>query len=99
MERAVHIIIGKNVLEIATYTAACIFNEGFPPVLKTMEVMGVTIGQTVKDYADIVDNAWILRRKKLQKQTTKRPDPYAGFSKLLKMTTLRKRKDCFMHRE
>lgn len=55
---------GKNVLEIATYTAACIFNEGFLLVLKIMEVIGVTIGQTARDYADTVDNARILRAEK-----------------------------------
>lgn len=59
-----HTFTGKNVLEIATYTAACIFNEGFLPVLKVMEVMGVTIGQTARDYADTVDNARILRAEK-----------------------------------
>ncbi|GFY36197.1 hypothetical protein TNCV_4845691 [Trichonephila clavipes] len=52
-------------MEIATYTAACIFNEGFLAVLIVMEVMGVTIGQTATDYADTVDNARILRVEKI----------------------------------
>ncbi|GFS78433.1 uncharacterized protein TNCV_3146961 [Trichonephila clavipes] len=59
---SVPIILGYS--EIVTYTAACILNEGFRPVLKVMEVMGVTIGQTARDYADTVDNAHILRTEK-----------------------------------
>jgi len=39
-----HVFCGKKVLEIAAYTAACIFNEGFQPILKMMDVMGVKIG-------------------------------------------------------
>ena len=31
-------------MEIATYCAACTFNEGFAAILKIMEVMGITIG-------------------------------------------------------
>ncbi|GFY56554.1 hypothetical protein TNIN_293361 [Trichonephila inaurata madagascariensis] len=39
-------------------------NEEFLPVLKVMNVMGVTIGQTAREYADIVDNAQILSVEK-----------------------------------
>ncbi|GFQ66257.1 uncharacterized protein TNCT_423171 [Trichonephila clavata] len=56
-----HTFTGKNILEIATYTADCIFNRGVLPVLK---VMGVTISQTARDNADTVDNARILRAEK-----------------------------------
>ncbi|GFY72626.1 uncharacterized protein TNIN_434311 [Trichonephila inaurata madagascariensis] len=56
-----HTFTGKNVLEIAQ---ASLFNEDFLPVLKVIEVMGVIIGQTTRDYADTVDNARILRAKK-----------------------------------
>lgn len=66
-----HTFTGKNVLEIATNTAACIFNEGFLPVLKIMEVMGVTIGQSARDYADSVDNARIMRAEKTAKANSK----------------------------
>ncbi|GFY51415.1 uncharacterized protein TNIN_254611 [Trichonephila inaurata madagascariensis] len=51
-----HTFVGKNVLEIATYTASCIFNEGFIPVLKAIE--------GTRHYADTVDNARILRAEK-----------------------------------
>lgn len=59
-----HHFTGKKVLEIATLTAACIFNEGFLPVLKIMETMGVTLGQTARGYSDTVDNARILKANK-----------------------------------
>lgn len=36
-----------------------------------MEVMGVTIGQTARDYANIVDNARILRAEKTAKANCK----------------------------
>ncbi|XP_044593326.1 uncharacterized protein LOC123271157 [Cotesia glomerata] len=39
-----HIFVGQKTLEIAAFTAACIFNEGFFPVLKILEVMDVTLG-------------------------------------------------------
>ncbi|GFY18295.1 hypothetical protein TNCV_2047011 [Trichonephila clavipes] len=42
-------LTGRNVSEIATYTAACSFNKGFLPVLKVIEVMGVTTGQIARD--------------------------------------------------
>ncbi|KOC59898.1 hypothetical protein WH47_10539 [Habropoda laboriosa] len=39
-----HIICGKKIFKIATYCAACIFNEGFALIVKIMDVMGVKIG-------------------------------------------------------
>ncbi|KAL3284566.1 hypothetical protein HHI36_018723 [Cryptolaemus montrouzieri] len=66
---------GKNVLKIATYTAAFIFNEDFLPVLKIMEMMGVTIGQTASDCEDNVENARISRAEKTAEANAKRPEP------------------------
>lgn len=68
-----HNFTGKKVLEIATLTAACIFNEGFLPVLKIMELMGVTIGQTARNYSDSVDNARTLKANKNAELNTKEP--------------------------
>ncbi|GFS42088.1 uncharacterized protein TNIN_49981 [Trichonephila inaurata madagascariensis] len=92
-----HTFAGKNVLEIATCTAACIFNEGFLPVLKVIEVMGVTIDQTARDYADTVDNARILEAEKTAQANCKEARILRRAPKLLKMIILRKRKDCSMH--
>jgi len=48
-----HIFVGKMALEIAILTAAYVLNEGFMPVLKIMETMGVTIGPKGMAYAQI----------------------------------------------
>lgn len=45
---------GKNI-EISSYMAAGIFNEGYSSVLNTMELFGLKIGQTCKMFADNVD--------------------------------------------
>ncbi|GFY38683.1 hypothetical protein TNIN_12231 [Trichonephila inaurata madagascariensis] len=51
-----------------------------------MEMMSATIGQTARDYADI-------RAEKTAETNLKRPKPYAGLSKPLKILNVRKRKD------
>ena len=50
-----HLFNGKKVVEIACKTSACIFNEGFHPVLKIMEVLGIKLGQTAFSYAEKLD--------------------------------------------
>lgn len=54
-----HIFCGKKIIEIATYTSACIFNEGFTAVLKIMDVMGTTIGPAAAELARKRDEARI----------------------------------------
>ncbi|CAH2088980.1 unnamed protein product [Euphydryas editha] len=54
-----HIFCGKKIVEIACQTAACIFNEGFHPVLKIMEVMGVKIGPIAAQFAADCDRTRI----------------------------------------
>ncbi|KYN03416.1 hypothetical protein ALC62_05734 [Cyphomyrmex costatus] len=46
-----HSFCSKNIIEIAALTATCIFNEGFKPVLKIMEIMGITIGPNADFFA------------------------------------------------
>lgn len=46
-----HTFAGKIIMDIAAHSAACIFNEGLTSVLKIMEVMGVTIGNTAHRHA------------------------------------------------
>ena len=50
-----HLFNGKKVVEIASKTTACIFNEGFHPVLKIMEVLGIKLVQTAFSYAEKLD--------------------------------------------
>lgn len=54
-----HIFCGKKIVEIACQTAACIFNEGFHPVLKILEVMGVKIGPIAAQFAADCDRTRI----------------------------------------
>ncbi|XP_074114279.1 uncharacterized protein LOC141537286 [Cotesia typhae] len=54
-----HIFCGKKIVEIACQTAACIFNEGFHPVLKILEVMGVKIGPITTQFAADCDRTRI----------------------------------------
>ncbi|XP_018403393.1 PREDICTED: uncharacterized protein LOC108780253 isoform X1 [Cyphomyrmex costatus] len=44
-----HILCDSQIVTISAYLAACIFNEGFKPILKIMQTMGITIGP----YADL----------------------------------------------
>ena len=47
-----HLFNGKQVVEIASKIAACTFNEGYNPVLKIMEEMGLKIGSSSANYID-----------------------------------------------
>ncbi|XP_043471610.1 uncharacterized protein LOC122504522 [Leptopilina heterotoma] len=66
-----HIFVGKKTLEIATLTAACTFNEGFMPILKIMEVMGVQIGTNGMNYAKKYNELRIRRAEKKASETSK----------------------------
>ncbi|GFX72343.1 hypothetical protein TNCV_1252971 [Trichonephila clavipes] len=44
--------------------AALKAQDCFLPVLKVIEAMGITIGQTARNCADTIDNASILRAEK-----------------------------------
>ena len=52
-----HQFAGKKIVGIATYCAACTFNEGFAAILKIMEVMGITIGPEAAQFTRERD-AW-----------------------------------------
>ena len=59
-----HKFVAKQIFETAAYSAACIFNEGFFPILKAMQVMQamqVRIGPQAKLYAEKVNNLRIER--------------------------------------
>ncbi|KYN12200.1 hypothetical protein ALC57_15632, partial [Trachymyrmex cornetzi] len=51
-----HVFCGK-ILEIATQTAACMFNEGQIPILKILETMGCVLGSGSVRFAEDCDNA------------------------------------------
>ncbi|XP_044577106.1 uncharacterized protein LOC123260173 [Cotesia glomerata] len=56
-----HIHSGPKIIEIATFLAVCIFNEGFIPILKMMTLMGMKIGPKAHSFAVRRDNARIER--------------------------------------
>lgn len=59
-----HIFTGKKILEIATLTAACIFNEGQKSVLKIMDVMGVRAGAEAMNFVQRADDTRIYNAEK-----------------------------------
>lgn len=56
-----HMRCGKKTVEIATFLAICIFNEGFQTILQIMSLMGIIIGPNAKAYVDKRDNQRISR--------------------------------------
>ncbi|GIY91256.1 uncharacterized protein CDAR_127231 [Caerostris darwini] len=43
--------LGKKIVDVPTYYAACTFNEGFTAILKIMDVMGIKIGPQAEQLA------------------------------------------------
>ncbi|GIY39348.1 uncharacterized protein CDAR_209531 [Caerostris darwini] len=56
-----HIHAGPKTIEIATFFAVSIINEGFIPILKILDVMGITIGPDANAFAARQDEARIER--------------------------------------
>lgn len=66
-----HIFHGKQVVEIACKTAACIFNEGNKSLLKILDVMNVRIGPIAKSYANKSDKTRISTANRRSSQSSK----------------------------
>nr|XP_012218899.1 PREDICTED: uncharacterized protein LOC105670133 [Linepithema humile] len=56
-----HLPCDSQTIEIAARLAAAIFNEGYYPVLKIMETMGIVIGQQCKIFVDSYNEKRLLR--------------------------------------
>lgn len=56
-----HLHSGTKVVEIATFLAVIIFNEGFDGIAKVMETMGCPINHITQAYVDRRNNARISR--------------------------------------
>ncbi|XP_043258074.1 uncharacterized protein LOC122400607 [Colletes gigas] len=67
-----HIHSGTATVEIATFLAACIFNEGFSSILKILDTMGVKIGQQAKTYAMLRDQNRIDRSERRASAASKK---------------------------
>ena len=59
-----HLHSGKSVIELATYFAVMTFNEGYRTILKTMDVLGLTVGLISDAYATKRDFARVNRSEK-----------------------------------
>ena len=66
-----HIFVGQKTLEIAAFTAACIFNEGFFPVLKILEVMDVTLGPCAVAFAKSYNKSRIAKAENATAMSSK----------------------------
>ena len=56
-----HIFCMGKTIELAAFLSAIIFNEGWTPVLRLMEVMGVVIGPQAKTAADARDHVHVRK--------------------------------------
>ncbi|XP_076681426.1 uncharacterized protein LOC143375815 [Andrena cerasifolii] len=50
-----HLHCGAQAVEIATYLAVCTFNNGYAPLLKLMNVLGLHVGPRAKMFAEDAD--------------------------------------------
>ncbi|XP_077278917.1 uncharacterized protein LOC143906598 [Temnothorax americanus] len=82
-----HLHCGANTIEISAYFATAIFNEGYYPILKIMETMGIVIGQQTKRFVDSQNDKRLRKaeihilgrtRKKLKQPTKCRKLPITG---------------------
>ena len=78
-----HKFVGKQTLEIAALSAACIFNEGLLPILKVMEVMGVKIGPQARQFADKANDRRVDRAELEATEASKEHRTAARNAKIL----------------
>lgn len=65
------VFAGKQIVDIAVFCAACTFNEGFSPLLKIMEVMGVTIGTKAAEFTERQDRVRIETANRRSSEVSK----------------------------
>ncbi|CAK9816622.1 hypothetical protein ANTQUA_LOCUS9034 [Anthophora quadrimaculata] len=66
-----HLHAGPKIVEIACFLAVIIFNEGFQPILKTMNTLGLQIGFNAQAYAHHRDNTRIDRSERCSSNLAK----------------------------
>ncbi|XP_026471717.1 uncharacterized protein LOC113375996, partial [Ctenocephalides felis] len=59
-----HLHSGPKIVEIASYLAIIIFNEGFQGILKVMSIMGCPVGREAQAYVEKRDEKRILRSER-----------------------------------
>ena len=68
-----HIHAGTQTIQISTFLAVCIFNEGFIPILKILSVIGITIGPEAHAFAVRRDEVRIERSELRASEASKEP--------------------------
>ncbi|XP_039307242.1 uncharacterized protein LOC120358183 [Solenopsis invicta] len=58
-----HLHCGVQTIEIAAYVAAGVFNEGFSSILRTMNTLGIVVGNYSRSFAEKTDNKRITARE------------------------------------
>ena len=66
-----HLNSGKKIVDIATFLATGIFNEGYTSVLTTMELLDLRIGQQCKAFVDQADKQRVERVDQRYSTSTK----------------------------
>ena len=66
-----HIFSGKNIIELTANCALCRYNEGSKPLLKIMEMMGITIGAAASAMATKNDECRIRRSNHCSSEESK----------------------------
>ncbi|KZC14907.1 hypothetical protein WN55_07615, partial [Dufourea novaeangliae] len=66
-----HIYSGAKTVEIASYLATAIYNDGYLSILKILNTMGIVIGLAAKSFADTQDSRRILLCEKRHLEATK----------------------------
>jgi len=67
-----HIHSGVKTVQLATFLAVCIFNEGFLPILNIMHTMDISIGPYADIYASKRDDKRIQRSELRVSENAKR---------------------------
>lgn len=66
-----HLNSGKKIIDIATYIAAGVFNEGYAAVIVMLHLLKVTIGRECKMFADQVDLHRVARADRQHSASSK----------------------------
>lgn len=61
-----HLNSGQKIVEIAAYTTAGMFNEGYSAILSVMQLLNLNIDQQCKMFTDIADTRRIEGENKRQ---------------------------------
>ena len=75
-----HIHAGTQTIQISTFLAVCIFNEGFIATLKILSVMGITIGPEAHAFA-VRRNEVGIERSELRASEASKEDRTARLHK------------------